>query len=96
MSAAEQIRRRIEQDLAYLRTIIDEPVSIQWADHIDIEVRPDNDDDRVLVGRSGWGHTIVNYTSEGLIFDVIPEGEIDSLSTGCIGKDELEVQEDLT
>ena len=51
----EKLRAQIEADIAYLRSVIDEPVSIKYGAHVDFEVRPDNDDDRLLVGRFGWG-----------------------------------------
>ena len=70
---------RIEADIALLRQACNEPISIKLSEKIDIEVRPANEDDRVLVGRSDWGYTVVNYTTEGLILDVIAEGDIESL-----------------
>lgn len=91
---AEQLRKQIEKDIAYLRTVINEPVSIRYSEHVDVEVRPDNEDDRVLVGRRGWGFTTVNYTSEGLIVDVISENDLESLHTMSIPWDELAVSVD--
>ena len=42
---------RIEADIALLRQACNEPISIKLSEKIDIEVRPANEDDRVLVGR---------------------------------------------
>lgn len=81
---------RIEADIALLRQTCDEPVSIKFSDKIDIEVRPAEDDDRVLVGRAGWGCTVVNYTSEGLILDVYNESDLESVHTACINESDLE------
>ena len=72
--AAHQLIERIQRDIAELRACAIDPMSIQLTDVIDIEIRPSSEDDRVLVGRKGWGYTVVNYTSEGLILDVFPDG----------------------
>lgn len=88
----EKLREDIESDIAYLRTVIDEPVSIKYGAHVDLEVRPDNDGDRLLVGRDGWGFTVVNYTSEGLIVDVISEGSLDPIYTASIYAEDLEAE----
>lgn len=82
---------RIEADIALLRMTCDEPISIKLSDKIDIEIRPTQDDDRVLVGRSDWGYTVVNYTTEGLILDVIAEDELEPVYTTSIHKSDLEV-----
>ena len=73
-TTADQLVERIQQDIAALRACAIDPMSIQLTDVIDIEIRPSSEDDRVLVGRKGWGYTVVNYTSEGLILDVFPDG----------------------
>ena len=90
MDTVEKLRAQIEADIAYLRTVIDEPVSIKYGAHVDFEVRPDNDDDRLLVGRFGWGFTTVNYTSEGLIVDVLGEGSLEPFFTSSIYAEDLE------
>ncbi len=82
---------RIEADIALLRMTCDEPISIKLSDKIDIEIRPAQDDDRVLVGRSDWGFTVVNYTTEGLILDVIAEGDIASLHMVNFHRSDLEI-----
>ena len=33
---AEQLRKQIEKDIAYLRTVINEPVSIRYSEHVDV------------------------------------------------------------
>jgi len=87
---AERLVARITEDLRRLRYIIEEPVSIKYGydEPVDIEVRP-LDDDRVLVGCEGRGFTTVNYTDEGLIVDVIPEGTIYSLHRAVFDKEDL-------
>ncbi len=82
---------RIEADIALLRQACNEPISIKLSEKIDIEVRPADEDDRVLVGRSDWGYTVVNYTTEGLILDVIAEDELEPVYTTSIHKSDLEV-----
>lgn len=86
----QAIVARIEADLVLLRQLSDEPTSIKLSEKIDFEVRPANDDDRVIVGRADWGYTVVNYTSEGLILDVIAEGEIEPTHTASFHASDLE------
>jgi hypothetical protein len=83
-----RLKTAIEQHLARLRTIAQDPVSIQYTDKIDIEVASEFGD-RIIVGRAGWGSTVVNYTDEGLILDVYADGRLDSIHTASIGSDEL-------
>lgn len=78
---AQAIVARIEADIALLRKVAIDPMSIKFANNIDIEVRPEADDDRVLVGCSGLGHTVVNYTTEGLILDVFGHEELSPIHT---------------
>lgn len=66
----EHLRLEIQRKLALLRELTKEPVSIRYGEHVDFEVRPAGEDDRLLVGRKDWGHTNVNYTHEGLVVDV--------------------------
>ncbi|MBY0466241.1 MAG: hypothetical protein K2W33_14990 [Burkholderiales bacterium] len=75
----DELVRAISQSIARLRQIADEPVAVPLWGVLDMEVRPDDDDDRVLIGRKDWGFTTVNYTHEGLIVDVVAEGD-----TGCV------------
>jgi len=86
---AQAIVARIEADIALLRKICIDPMSIRFANNIDIEVRPEGDDDRVLVGRSGWGHTVVNYTTEGLILDVFGHEDLSPIHTASFCDDDL-------
>lgn len=91
---ARELKQRIEADIAQLRLVAEEPISIQLTDVIDMEVRPKDDDDRVLVGRTDWGYTIVNYTSEGLIVDVIAQGELEPAYTASLHSSDLTQEED--
>ncbi len=86
----QAIVARIESDLALLRQLSNEPTSIKLSEKIDFEVRPANDDDRVIVGCADRGYTVVNYTSEGLILDVIAEGEIEPTHTASFHASDLE------
>lgn len=81
---AQAIVARIEADIALLRKVCIDPMSIKIAENIDMEVRPADEDDRVLVGRSGWGCTVVNYNAEGLILDVFGHEELEPIHTTSI------------
>ncbi len=85
---------RIEADIALLRKVCVDPMSIKISENIDIEVRHEEDDDRVLVGRTGWGHTVVNYTKEGLVLDVFGHEELAPVHTASIYADDLEPPEE--
>lgn len=74
----------IESAIAKLRNTAVDPVSIAWTEQIDLEIRPIGDDERVLIGREGWGCTIVNYTPEGLALDVIAQGKLDAIHSLAI------------
>jgi len=85
-----ELVRSISQSIARLRQIAVDPVSVPLWGALDMEVRPQDDDDRVLIGRKDWGFTTVNYTHEGLILDVIAEGEAAAcVHTACIGTEDL-------
>lgn len=88
--AAGVLANQVEDLLKRLRLTAIEPMSIGYSDLVDIEVRPIGDDDRVLVGRNGWGETVVNYTTEGLIVDVHADGTQGTLSTQNFYQEDLE------
>lgn len=96
---SEQIRKRvarIESEIAQLRTQLKgiDPVKIQLSPNVSIELGSlDDYDERVWVGRHGWGGTCVNYTAEGLILDVLPKDDPDAVHTASIPRDELEGDE---
>lgn len=95
-SSPDPIGRRVKHiqlEIEGLRNMLEgmDPVDIQISPNITIELGSLADqDERVWVGRKDWGGTCVNYTEEGLILDVLPQDEIDSLHTVSIPKDELE------
>ncbi len=91
---AKTLASKIAADLARLREISVDPVSIVVSDMIDIELRPASEGNRVLIGRSGWGHTVVNYTAEGLILDVFGEDEIRHLHTACVSEEDLSTSQE--
>ena len=84
----------IHAAMTRLRQIAQEPVSVPLWGKVDMEVRPGNDDDRVLIGREGWGFTTVNYTSEGVIVDVVGEFDVSPMHTASIEAWDL-VQKDM-
>lgn len=91
---AKTLASKIAADLARLRMICVDPVSIAVSDVIDIELRPASEGHRVLIGRSGWGHTVVKYTAEGLVLDVFGEDAISPLHTANVGEDELSITQE--
>ena len=90
----QDLIRVISESIARLREVISEPVSIPWAANLDIEVRPNLDDDRLVIGRKDWGHTVVNYTDEGVIVDVVAQGDTGSAHTACLYAEDLMLPQD--
>jgi len=78
--------------LAQARGCIDEPIALEYAPDVFIEVRPITDDNRVSVMKRGHGFTCVNYTPEGVIVDVIDENT-DEVHTVSITNDGLTLPE---
>ncbi len=101
-SASDQVARRvahIESEIEGLRGMLagEDPVQIRLSPHVDIELGSLADyDERVWVGRRGWGGTCVNYTDEGLIVDVLPQDDIDAVHTASIPCEELQANDDDT
>lgn len=87
------LRDRITVLIAEIRAMAIEPVCIRYSEHVNFEIGPLADDDRIIVGRDGWGFSILNYTHEGLIVDVIPDGEIVSIHSMAIEASDLESAE---
>lgn len=75
--------------MAALRQKTEEPVVIRYAEDVTIEVRPADDDDRVLVSAKGRGDTVVNYQADGLVLDVYAEEEIGTLSSSWFDNADL-------
>lgn len=89
----EALTKQIEANIALLRSATLEPVSIAVSDKTDIELHP-GVDERVVVGRVGWGDTVVNYTSEGLILDVYPHAALEPVHTATISAEDLAGSDD--
>ena len=68
------LSREIAEKIARLRVIAVDPVDIAYGEELSFEVRPNSDNDRLMVFHKDRGFTNVNYTHEGLILDVYPEG----------------------
>lgn len=79
--------------IATLRRRAEEPVVVKYADDITFEVRPHDDDNRVLVCAKGRGDTVVNYQADGLVIDVFAEDEIGTLSSKWFDNSDLLVSE---
>jgi putative heme iron utilization protein len=80
--------------MAALRQKAEEPVVIQYAEDVTIEVRPADDDDRVLVSAKGRGDTVVNYQADGLVLDVYAEEELGTLSSSWFDNADLTALKD--
>lgn len=89
----EAVTKQIEENIALVRSASLDPVSIAVSDKTDIELHP-GVDERVVVGRVDCGHTIVNYTSEGLILDVYPHAGLESVHSASIYAEDLEGSDD--
>lgn len=75
--------------IATLRKRTGDPVVIKYSEDVTIEVRPEEDDNRVLVSCKGRGDTVVNYQSDGLVLDVYAEEEIGTLSSSWFDNADL-------
>lgn len=80
--------------IAILRKRTDEPVVVKYSEDVTIEVRPADDDDRVLVSAKGRGDTVVNYQTDGLVVDVYAEEELGSLSSDWFDNADLTALEE--
>lgn len=91
-ASAEVARASVEEGLAHLRSLLVDPVAIQYSTQISLEVRPLDDDERILVYRKNWGCTQVNYTDEGVILDVFSaaEEQLEAIHTACVYREDLE------
>lgn len=83
----------VNAKLKELRAIVLDPQSIRYSDNIAIEIRPQSEGDRILVGHQEMGVTTVNYTQEGLVVDVWPnfdkDGALEPLETMRAYRDDL-------
>ena len=68
------LSREIAEKIARLRVIAVDPVDIAYGEKISFEIRPNSDDNRLMVFHKDRGFTNVNYTQEGLILDVYHGG----------------------
>lgn len=68
----QMLLQRVAADIAELRRIAPEPFSVPISGDgkVDIELRPNDEDNRVTVGCKLLGDTVVNYTDDGLVIDV--------------------------
>lgn len=94
MTAKLQTISQIEDAIARLRQAAKDPVSIRISENIDIELRPASEsDERVLVGCKEYGVTVVNYAADGLILDVLQEGDGKVIWTGNFDRGDLSADE---
>lgn len=92
----EDIRKDLENGLGYLRSVIEEPVLLQYGAEVKIEVRPDNDTDRVAVYHQCLGETVVDYDQRrvpALQVNVFPGGHvIDPVQSLALSRAGLEAE----
>lgn len=90
--AAVHAKQAAEQAIGFLRRNSDDPFSIELGDGIDVEVRPINEDHRITVGCEGWGYTIVNYSTDGLIVDVYSadQSSLEPCATMALDRSDLD------
>lgn len=90
----EDVRKDVENGVVYLRSIVEEPVLLQYGADVKIEVRPDNDTDRVAVYHASLGETVVDYDQRrtpALQVTVFPGGHsIESLQSLTLSRSALE------
>lgn len=85
----KQLVDMADELFAVLRGKAEEPVVVHYSDDITLEVRPNDDDDRVLVSAEGRGDTVLNYTEDGLAIDVYAREELDAVMSTWICNSDL-------
>jgi hypothetical protein len=91
----DEVRRGVELGIDQFRSMLNQPGSIALSGGLEIELRPSDEDDRILIAKNGLGHTVVTYTDKGLFVDAYPEDQIDAVGSIRIGLDELEAVSEL-
>lgn len=94
MKNLEKIRQ-IETLIRELRDNTGEPFSLRVGSKTFVELSPFNHDDRVTVTHKELGATTINYTSEGVIVDILGNEDVDFLHTVGIPRDDLCVDEEI-
>lgn len=86
----QQLVAEIQEKLNEARALAVEPFSLKLGETVDVAITPAvGHDDRVMVGRKGWGFTLVNYTSEGLVLDVLSNTQPEPVWSGALYHDVL-------
>lgn len=62
----DDLKTRIAVDLALLRLLADEPVTVGYSRNVSLEICPINEADRINICHCGLGWTGVRYSGEGL------------------------------
>ncbi|WP_137887689.1 hypothetical protein [Pseudomonas sp. 2FE] len=94
--SVEQLRAEVEAGIRKLRSMIDEPVTIDYEENIYLEVAPAVQDSRINVCHRQYGWTCVNYTGEGVIVDVFDAKNIDAQATVSLHRNDLMAAEEAT
>ncbi|SIQ98533.1 hypothetical protein [Aquipseudomonas alcaligenes] len=75
LARVQALQASIAQGISSLRGLIDEPEVIPYSRGVYLEVTPASQDERINVCHHDMGWTTVNYTSEGLLVDVLSGSE---------------------
>ena len=70
----DDLKTRIAVDLALLRLLADEPVTVDYSRSVSLAIRPVADGDRIDVCHRELGWTGVRYSEEGLSVAVFDQG----------------------
>jgi len=70
----DDLKTRIAVDMALLRLLAEEPVTVDYSCNVSLEIRPVADGDRLNVCHRTLGWTGVRYSEEGLSVAVFDQG----------------------
>ena len=76
---AKKLGSEISRKIAELRELAIDPVDIVFSEGVSFEVRPAEDDARLVVFCAGKGATSVNYGGAGLAVKVFAESDLEPL-----------------
>lgn len=90
----DELIEAINSNIQQLRAAIFDPVVIRYSDRVSLEIRPEEDGEKVMVCCGGMGETTVDYTPQGLVLRVWPDfdsvGELDPFFETAIEAQDLQ------
>ena len=63
----------IEERIAALRKKISQPIEISWAAGLKLEIRPEAEQDRILIRHAEMGSTSITYEPDHLVLVALPQ-----------------------